>query len=248
MPTPRRLPCAAVLLLWSQLAHAEGTPAADTSFLRLFTGLATDVVHLGTQDALWPLGLGGAATVAVRPGDDVTSRTLADAAGLRPWLRPGNALGHGTTQAAVAVGTWIVGRATRRDRVALTGSDLVRVQLLNGALTQALKAATRRDRPDGGTRSFPSGHTSATVATATVLAQHPGWKVGLPAYAVSVLVGASRIQDRRHYLSDVVFGATLGLTAGRAVTVGRGNARVAVTPFALPGGGGLRLALPSRPR
>jgi len=80
-----------------------------------------------------------------------------------------------------------------------------------------------------------------TFASATVLQRNLGWKAGIPAYAVAGYVAASRIQVRRHFLSDVTFGAALGITAGRAVTIGRGDHRFAVAPAAVPGGGGISL-------
>lgn len=52
-------------------------------------------------------------------------------------------------------------------------------------------------------------------------------------------VGASRVQMRRHYLSDVIAGAAIGLAAGRSVTVGRGNFKFAMVPIAAPGGAGV---------
>ena len=69
--------------------------------------------------------------------------------------------------------------------------------------------------------------------------RHFGWKVGIPAYGAASYVAASRLQTNRHYLSDVAFGAALGIVAGRTVTVGHGNARFAVAPVAAPGGGGI---------
>ena len=54
-------------------------------------------------------------------------------------------------------------------------------------LTLAVKAAVRRTRPEGAGFSFPSGHATITFASATVLQQHFGWKVGVPAYAVAAL-------------------------------------------------------------
>ena len=44
---------------------------------------------------------------------------------------------------------------------------------------------------------------------------------------------------KRHYLSDVAFGAAIGMMAGRTVTIGRGEARFAVAPAAAPGGAGV---------
>ena len=45
----------------------------------------------------------------------------------------------------------------------------------------------------------------------------------------------------------VTFGAALGITAGRAVTIGRGNHRFALAPAAVPGGGAVSLTWIGRP-
>ena len=107
-------------------------------------------------------------------------------------------------------------------------------------MTHAVKYSVKRMRPDGSTRnSFPSGHTSVSFASATVLQREFGWKVGIPAYAVASYIGYSRIEHKRHYLSDVVFGAAIGIVAGRSMTIGRGDKRFAMTPVAARGGGGV---------
>ena len=78
-----------------------------------------------------------------------------------------------------------------------------------------------RTRPNGeNDNAFPSGHTSTTFAAATVATHYYGWKVGVPTYAIAALVGASRVEKGKHYLSDVVFGATLGYIAGRTAVRG----------------------------
>jgi membrane-associated phospholipid phosphatase len=53
-----------------------------------------------------------------------------------------------------------------------------------------------------------------SFASATVLQRELGWKVGIPAYAVASFIGASRIEDKRHFLSDVAFGAAIGIARG----------------------------------
>jgi membrane-associated phospholipid phosphatase len=98
---------------------------------------------------------------------------------------------------------------------------------------QGLKYTTSRTRPDGSNdTSFPSGHTASATATATVLQRYFGWKAGVPAYAFAAYVGASRIASDKHHLSDVLMGATLGIAAGRTVTVGLAGEQfdVGVTP------------------
>jgi membrane-associated phospholipid phosphatase len=73
-----------------------------------------------------------------------------------------------------------------------------------------------------------------------VLQEHFGWKAGVPAYALASYVAASRIHGKRHFLSDVAFGAVIGIAAGRTVTIGRGDGRFAMSPMATAGGGGVQ--------
>ena len=101
---------------------------------------------------------------------------------------------------------------------------------------QCAELSVDRARPSGGQHAFPSGHTSATFASAAVLQGHFGWKVGAPAYAVAGLVGWTRVRDRAHWMSDVFFGATLGTIAGRTITRGHRPASWSLVPTATPGG------------
>ena len=111
-------------------------------------------------------------------------------------------------------------------------------------VTGVIKQTAQRNRPDSSDmRSFPSGHTSVSFASATVLQRELGWKVGIPAYAVASYVGMARIEKQKHFLSDVAFGAAVGILAGRTVTVGSGDKRFALTPIAAPGGGGVGFTL-----
>ena len=109
------------------------------------------------------------------------------------------------------------------------------------AVTSGIKLAVQRTRPDGTRFSFPSGHTSVSFAAATVVQRHFGWSAGVPAYAAASFIAASRIQERRHFLSDVAFGAVVGIVSGRAVTVGRRRSQFAVEPM-VPASGGVGIA------
>lgn len=160
---------------------------------------------------------------------------------LDPIMEPGETLGGARLQLLGALATYGIGRYSQSRRVTAIGGDLLRAQLLSQTITAGVKMSVRRTRPDGTQFSFPSGHSSVTFASATVLHRHLGPKVGIPAYAVATYVAASRIQEHRHFLSDVAFGAALGIAAGRTVTIGRGERRFALAPTAVPGGMGLSL-------
>jgi membrane-associated phospholipid phosphatase len=116
------------------------------------------------------------------------------------------------------------------------GADLVDAQIVNGVITQGIKGATHRTRPSGGKRSFPSGHTSATFATAAVVQEHYGWKVGAPLYALGAYVSMNRLVDNNHWASDVIFGTAIGIVSGRAASFGHSTQRITVRPAAISRG------------
>ena len=74
---------------------------------------------------------------------------------------------------------------------------------------QALKYGLDTERPDGGSRSFPSGHTASAFAGASYLHYRYGWKWALPTYAAAAVVGYSRVEADRHFWYDVVAGAAI---------------------------------------
>jgi len=88
--------------------------------------------------------------------------------------------------------------------------------IANGFCTYGIKFITGRIRPDGANRrSFPSGHSSSSFLAATIADDLYGSKIGVPAYLLAGLTGLSRIHDNKHYLSDVIFGASLGIALGK---------------------------------
>jgi len=77
-----------------------------------------------------------------------------------------------------------------------------------------LKAILNEERPNGGSLSTPSGHSTYAFASAGVLyhslkEDHPFWAYS--GYVVGTFVAASRVVKNRHWLSDVVIGAGLGI-------------------------------------
>ena len=112
-------------------------------------------------------------------------------------------------------------------------------QVLEGPLytsiaTHTLKYTVNEERPDGSNRqSFPSGHTSAAAQGAAYLQFRYGWQYGLPAYAITGVVGYSRVQAHKHYWHDVIAGALLATGIQYAVTV-KGYSFVNVAPYITP--------------
>jgi len=94
----------------------------------------------------------------------------------------------------------------------------------NGILTETMKRGFGRKRPNGSCcKSFPSGHTSHSFTIATIVNELYGDQMGIAAYCLAVLVATSRINDNKHYLSDVLFGAGLGTAVGRGFALAYRN-------------------------
>jgi membrane-associated phospholipid phosphatase len=218
---------------------ASPAPAADAaipSFSQLFRSVGTDFRNLPSKENAVLLSIGGALAAAGHQGDE-RLRDLWGASSLHGGMSPGSIAGNSYLHLGSAFALYAIGRGADNTRLGRFGADLARAQIVTQATTYAVKYAAGRTRPNGDPRSFPSGHTATVFATATVVRDHFGWKAGIPAYALAAYVGASRIQDNKHYMSDVIFGATLGVVGGRTVTIGTRNVKFAMTPVSGPGGG-----------
>jgi membrane-associated phospholipid phosphatase len=237
-----RLPEIAILLLLTanpavasaqpaaQPATPQGPPAAvgedaakpTRGFMSsLFHNLGDDLKHMPRRNTVYWLAGGAAAALAVHPIDDTLNKRLEGSKAL--WT-PGKVLGATPTILAAGTAAYIVGRTKGMRRFQHLGLDEIEGAILTFGITEGAKLIGRRDRPlrDDGTRqfgfSFPSGHAATTFAAATILQQHLGYRAGVPTYLAATYVAMSRLHDNRHFASDVVFGAAVGIVIGRSVT------------------------------
>ena len=223
----------------STLVPENRTPQEVMPALRdLFAPLPGDFKRMFTTPGNAVIaGVGALGTSVSRSwDDDASSSSWGNPAAFKDGQHAGAFLYH----AGGAVATYTLGRITHSPRVARVGAEIFRAQIVSQTTAQVLKASVGRTRPDASNNhSFPSGHSASAFATASVVQREFGWKAGIPAYAAATWVASSRVQARRHYVSDVVAGATLGILAGRSVTVGAGNVRFSVDPMPVPGGMGV---------
>ena len=94
--------------------------------------------------------------------------------------------------------------------------------IMLGSVT-ALKSATHQLRPDGSAdNSFPSGHTANAFFGATILAKEYADKsilIAIGGYSVAAATGALRILNNRHWASDVLVGAGIGIVSGEVAYI-----------------------------
>jgi len=176
-----------------------------------------DLRRLADKRPLIDLGIGAALSLAVYPHDHSSVTALSANHDAEETLDAGASMGAGFVHVGGAAVVYGVGLWLHRPAAASLGADLLEAQAVAGIVTQGLKVTVNRERPDGGSFSFPSGHTSAAFATATVLQHRFGWRLGAAAYAGATYVALSRVSERQHYFSDVVAGTAIGIAAAHTL-------------------------------
>lgn len=199
--------------------QVEQSPAPRRFVPALAHNLVDDVKHIPRRNSVYWLAAGAALTAAVHPADDSLNRKLVGSNFADKFFKPGHIIGGTPEQLGATAVIYVTGVLTDKPRVRHLGMDLFEAQILAEVFTQGIKQIVRRERPDGSSGfSFPSGHAAITMASATVLQQHLGWKAAVPTYAIAAYVAMSRLHDNRHFASDVLAGTTEGIIIGRSVT------------------------------
>ncbi len=110
----------------------------------------------------------------------------------------------------------IKGKNTFKDKAIILSTSYI----LMGLSVNILKKTSHSERPDGtSNNSFPSGHTATAFMGAELLYQeykHKSIWYGISGYIVATGTGAFRIYNNRHWLSDVVAGAGIGILSTKA--------------------------------
>jgi len=81
-------------------------------------------------------------------------------------------------------------------------------------ISELLKSTITKKRPDGSAHSFPSGHATIAFTNAAVLQnefQETSTVFAYSGYAFAGATGVFRMLNNRHYLSDVLVGAGIGI-------------------------------------
>lgn len=118
------------------------------------------------------------------------------------------------TPGVLAIGLKAAGYESRSSWGRMAVSDAFSAGIMAIAVN-GIKYSVRRMRPDGTSRnSFPSGHTATAFMMATILHKEYGWRspwFSIGGYTVASVTGISRVMNNRHWTTDVVAGATIGI-------------------------------------
>lgn len=114
----------------------------------------------------------------------------------------------------LAYGLDVCGVKSKNDFINKT-AILIKGEAMMFTISHSLKYATSMTRPDhSNNHSFPSGHTAQAFAAATFLSME--YKDNYPwipvvSYGIASSVGLLRMANNKHYISDVLLGAGIGI-------------------------------------
>ena len=118
--------------------------------------------------------------------------------------------------AAALVGMKAAGYDSRTQWGRMLVSDAFSAAIMAG-LVNGIKYTVKRPRPDGSSHnSFPSGHTATAFMLATMLHKEYGWRspwFSFGAYTAATATAVGRILNDRHWASDLLGGAVIGVVA-----------------------------------
>lgn len=145
-------------------------------------------------------------------------------------------IGSGLLSLPLLAGLYAGGRLTHHERTAQAALAGTRAFVITALNVQILKMAIGRERPSESSQPYnfhgpslhhdalPSGHKAVAFAMASAVAHSYPEKplLGAGLYTVAALTAWSRINDGKHWPSDVFAGAVLGYFTGRLVA-GKGQ-------------------------
>ena len=121
-----------------------------------------------------------------------------------------------------------------------------KAELLTNLIVHGMKNMITSERPNGGAHSMPSGHTAQAFLSATILDMEyrdtSPW-ISVSGYAVATTTGILRMVNDKHWISDVLIGAGIGIFSTKAVYFthkyrwGK-KSNMVILPAIYPNGGG----------
>jgi membrane-associated phospholipid phosphatase len=244
MPAVRIINSLIILAIVSYVSPAtaqESTPTEESHPTR--SGFVRDFFH--DEYRMWTGPLRGGSyeshtmrkyglpfliiTAGLIASDNKTANLLPNTESQAVWSGRVSQIGAPYTLAGMAGATWLIGKAAKDRHATETGWIGLDAIAHSQLLVFGLKEITQRQRPLATNPhgvgfwhsgdSFPSGHAAGAFALATVFAfeYHDHIAVPITAYSLASVVAVSRMSARRHWVSDIFVGSSLGFLVGRYV-------------------------------
>ena len=126
-------------------------------------------------------------------------------------------------------------------------AELLMMVIVHGIMKSNIPSV----RPNGGLNSMPSGHTAQAFVSATILDMEyrdaSPW-ISLAGYAAATTTGLYRMINNKHWISDVLIGAGIGIFSTKVVyfthhyRFGNKN-KMVILPAIYKNGGGISFAM-----
>lgn len=188
--------------------------------------IVNDVTSPVTTDALTPFLIGTGLTLALIATKSEISHpvqeTITRNRPLNRWAPLGDWTGKMYPN-MIYTGGALLSAAFGHERGLVRAEEMALASVYSGLVSSLLKVMVREGRPNNGAdkKSFPSGHATTAFAFAGIVgAEHPIY-FAIPAYILATNTAYSRINDNKHYLHDVVGGATIGISYALGVYYNR---------------------------
>ncbi len=226
----------AVRKVSNSASERQSTPTLNTDY---FLGILSDTKYIflsplrwNTSDWLKASLVVGATGVLFALDDEINnfiqdnrSSTTDDVSAV---FEP---FGNGGYTFPALAAFYVIGHFTKSEKAKRAALLSVESFAVTGIFTFALKFSTGRVRPgsaqnsrewnglDFDNVSFASGHTSSAFSIATILASEYKDNPWVPpvVYSLATLTGFSRLNDNKHWASDVFFGGALGYFVAKTI-------------------------------
>lgn len=164
-----------------------------------------------TQRSMLPVGL---LATSILINDNYLDKRIVKLGGItQPALKSANVLQY--SPAVIMLAMKAAGVESRNDWPRMLTADGASV-VIQAGITNAVKHTLKRERPDGRAHnSYPSGHTATAFMCAQMLHKEYGealspW-VSVGGYGIAATTGIFRTIANRHWCSDVLGGAAIGI-------------------------------------
>ena len=131
------------------------------------------------------------------------------------------------------------------------GIITVKAELLTNLIVHGMKNVIPSERPNGGAHSMPSGHTAQAFLSATILDMEyrdtSPW-ISVSGYAAATATGILRMVNNKHWISDVLIGAGIGIFSTKVVYFTHkyrwgDKSNMVILPAIFPKGAGVSFAM-----